>query len=397
MAKKLLLPLYLILLEFSAASCGQFETSQYNAGSRKPADVADATKASEDAESNTEPNTENPPPSGNGTAVEVPPKSPGNSPLPPPTQPEQPKKEPTTTPKGDDLPVPDLAFNTGIPACIKQQLTSTAATIFSPRKLTKTLKDFSSVELADQKEFELLSDLILREVVNTEGLVNYGKLRGELAPQWTSITNAIRSTKGIVKVPPASVSFDEKAAFWTNIYNLTMIDIIVTHPNASNVAIDLTFGAFDEVYLLAGYKLSLNGIEKGILRLGGDNQRVPSELKVDHIDPRLHFTLVCGALSCPKLRNFLYRGSAMEQIMVENTLMVANSTKFFTMDSGYLLYSGLFKFYRSDFEKLYGNSFAKAPDAMFAECRSDIQDIKNAISNNNLIDNEYDWTINKQE
>ena len=139
-------------------------------------------------------------------------------------------------------------------------------------------------------------------------------------------------------------------------------------------------------------------LKKGILDLGSEEFAVPEILKVKKLEPRLHFTLVCGAISCPKLRNFLYRAADIERLLTENEHLVNNSEKFFfTEDDEFLIYTGLFDFYPKDGELLYGKDFSNLPKKMLSTCRSDIGLIENILAvPDSVFPDFYDWNVNKQ-
>jgi hypothetical protein len=100
-----------------------------------------------------------------------------------------------------------------------------------------------------------------------------------------------------------------RVAFWLDIYNAAVVRA---------GAVDLLdrrvrwryFGRRDLV--IAGQRLSLDGIEHGLLRrsrwqlgLGYLGNPLPSEFERAHrvarVDPRIHFALNCGATSCPPI------------------------------------------------------------------------------------------------
>lgn len=101
-----------------------------------------------------------------------------------------------------------------------------------------------------------------------------------------------------------------KKAFWTNIYNAFVVYRLLKDPNEYDDR-----GKFFKTKSIeiAGQVLSLDNIEHDILRRrkhklskGYFNKLcTPKEIKelmVEHIDYRIHFTLNCGAYSCPPIR-----------------------------------------------------------------------------------------------
>ena len=107
-------------------------------------------------------------------------------------------------------------------------------------------------------------------------------------------------------------------AFWIDVYNGTVLRhqaLDVTDPWARLRHFRRT------IVIVAGQPLSLDGIENGILRrsrwklgLGYLGNPLPSRFeqvhRVDRVDPRIHFALNCGALSCPPIA--AYRSESID-------------------------------------------------------------------------------------
>jgi hypothetical protein len=100
-----------------------------------------------------------------------------------------------------------------------------------------------------------------------------------------------------------------KKAFWINLYNAYTQIILSKNPDIYKNRSSF-FGS--KQILIAGKNLSLDDIEHGILRrskikwsLGYFNKAFPSkfekENRVDKVDYRIHFSLNCGAKSCPPI------------------------------------------------------------------------------------------------
>ncbi|WP_196889669.1 DUF547 domain-containing protein [Aureivirga sp. CE67] len=107
---------------------------------------------------------------------------------------------------------------------------------------------------------------------------------------------------------------NEFKAFWINVYNLGVIKQI-----SENYPINspLDVGGFFKTNKmeLGGKKITLNDLENKILR--GNFE-----------DPRFHFVLVCGAISCPPITNFAYRPEILEQQMEKQARLALNDPQF---------------------------------------------------------------------
>lgn len=105
----------------------------------------------------------------------------------------------------------------------------------------------------------------------------------------------------------------EKLAFWINVYNAFTILLLEKDPD------QITTWSGRKRYFgspkiwIAGEHLSFNDIEHGILRrsmvwwsLGYLKKwgvgAFEAKMRVERLDPRLHFALNCGMVSCPPIR-----------------------------------------------------------------------------------------------
>jgi hypothetical protein len=100
-----------------------------------------------------------------------------------------------------------------------------------------------------------------------------------------------------------------RIAFWLNVYNAAVRTRLLTDPSLYRRR--WWFFATHAV-TIAGQAMSPNAIEHGVLRrsafgLGLGHARNPwpstfeRRLRVERVDPRIHFALNCGARSCPPL------------------------------------------------------------------------------------------------
>ena len=156
---------------------------------------------------------------------------------------------------------------------------------------------------------------LLQKYVDEEGMVNYKGLQKE--------KEKLNSYLGILETNPPKDSWteNEELSYWINAYNAYTIDLILTHyPVASikdigsTIKIPLLSTVWDIKFITIGDKeYNLNNIEHGIIRKKFD-------------EPRIHFALVCGAVSCPKLQNSAYLPEKLDD-------QLANATKTFLADT----------------------------------------------------------------
>jgi len=163
------------------------------------------------------------------------------------------------------------------------------------------------------------------------GLVSYGEIKKD--------SKQIRELVGLVEnfdVRKLSDANYEKA-FWINAYNILVINSVVENsPIASPMDVA---GFFDRrKHQVAGEKLTLNDIEN-------------IKLREKFRDARIHFALVCAALSCPPIINQAYLPETLDEQLDQRTRANLNDDNFIRVDKDekkvYL--SEIFKWYKEDF------------------------------------------------
>ncbi len=109
---------------------------------------------------------------------------------------------------------------------------------------------------------------------------------------------------------------NEARAFWMNLYNAQTLHAMQQAQIKDTVLESLGFYA-RFAYLVNGLVFSLNDIEHGVLRENRAGLGRMPFAKTDPraaytlpLEPRIHFALNCGALSCPPIR--VYVGSQLE-------------------------------------------------------------------------------------
>ncbi len=128
-------------------------------------------------------------------------------------------------------------------------------------------------------------------------------------------------------------------AYLINAYNLLVIHQIIKHYPVQSPNDIASF--FDNKTNVVNHQLySLNQIENELLR-------------EKYSDYRLHFVLVCGAVSCPPITNFAYTPSQLEHQLNQQTKKALNNSEFiYQKDDEQSIYlSEIFNWYQADFGK----------------------------------------------
>lgn len=128
-----------------------------------------------------------------------------------------------------------------------------------------------------------------------------------------------------------------KKAFMINAYNILAIKGIVDkYPVKGPMNINKFFD--NKAYTVSGEKMSLNTLEK-------------VKLYPMTKDPRLHFVLVCAAVSCPNLASFAFMPNKLESQLESQTKAALNDPQFIRKNKNKLQISEIFSWYGSDFTK----------------------------------------------
>jgi hypothetical protein len=186
-----------------------------------------------------------------------------------------------------------------------------------------------------------------------QGKVNYRAMRSSEAYR-----DYVRNSALLQALDPSEFSTrEQKLAFWINIYNTLVIHGIIELGIKESVReVRQFFRKFS--YDINGSAYTPDDIEHGILR---GNRRPPyrffrpfsvSDPRIQYIayplDPRIHFTLVCGSTSCPPI-NF-YRAESIDEQMDLATAGFINGPEVEILQERNLLkLSPIFRWYACDF------------------------------------------------
>ncbi len=178
----------------------------------------------------------------------------------------------------------------------------------------------------------------------------------------------------------------EKLAFWINAYNMLVIygviEAIKKDPGfikkGNKGWLDKFRFFFMNKYTIAGKKYSLLDIENWILRKKCN-------------EPRIHFALVCGAGSCPLLKNGLYSGTDIDKELEIATRLFINSPIGARLDkkTNIIYLSRIFKWYRKDF-----GSKKNFVLGFIARYHSEKEYIEKNLDRLRIRYLDYDWKLN---
>jgi hypothetical protein len=146
---------------------------------------------------------------------------------------------------------------------------------------------------------------------------------------------------------------EEQMAFLINAYNAFTVEKILTrYPDIRSI---WDFGKIfanpfkDEFFTLLGRRMSLDGIEHGMLR---KNYR----------EPRVHYAVNCASVGCPMLREEAYVAARLDRQLEEQAVRFLSDRSRNRFREGRLQVSKIFDWFKEDFEprQAYFARYAKA-------------------------------------
>ncbi len=227
---------------------------------------------------------------------------------------------------------------------------------------------------------------IVKTNVDKDGFVDYDSIRiskGGDIYEYISFLETARLSE---------LSDAEKTAFWINAYNATVVQMILTKPQMQKVSEDTDM--FDRKITVANLKLSLNDIEHRIL-FSDPQKGGPIKGYSVPFDPRVHFVLVRGTISCPRLLNHAYNGATLQDRLQSAAKEYANSDRHIWIENGQLHLSQLIQWAKDDFETV-GGAISYLSNLIDPALRPDAKDILAQLKSDypDKIVFEYDWTLN---
>lgn len=190
--------------------------------------------------------------------------------------------------------------------------------------------NLSATERADHS----LWTSLLKKHVSSSGSVDYKGFKEDME----ELDEYLIELK--TKAPQGDWTKNEKKAFYINAYNAYMIKFLLAKYPVKSPK-DAKFSGKDiwhfRMVLIGPQRYDLTQIENNVLRTMGD--------------PRIHFAINCGALSCPKLLNEAYESEKLNaQLTAATKLFLANKTHN-VIASKKVKISKIFEWYAEDFKK----------------------------------------------
>jgi uncharacterized protein DUF547/glycosyl transferase family 2 len=210
--------------------------------------------------------------------------------------------------------------------------------------------------------------------VDTSGRVAYRQLQRHGRPALDTYLHSLAAAR------PDAWPERDQIAFWLNAYNAGIVTAVLDGFSAESLigrGRIFKFWKFE----VAGRQLSLDQIEHEILR---------ARLQ----EPRIHFALVCAAMSCPRLRREAYVGDRLEGQLDDQARTFFNDSRrnYFDPTQGQVRLSKVLEWFREDFER-------DGPLLVYVSSFVDDAHVRDWLRSGANIDVgflDYDWTLNAQ-
>ncbi|MGQ9921423.1 MAG: DUF547 domain-containing protein [Desulfobacca sp.] len=194
---------------------------------------------------------------------------------------------------------------------------------------------------------------------------------------------------------------EERIAFWINLYNVIVIHGVIALGIKDSVKEVWNF--FRRVYYRIGnHTFSPDDIEHGILR---GNRRPPyaflrrfrrgdprQNFIVEPLDPRIHFTLVCGSSSCPFIDVYTPE-SLEEELTMAAGAFINSGGAVLDRNNRRISLSRIFKWYARDFGADQAERLRFI--ARYLDNKDDRLYIQDQSASLQVIYQDYDWRLNR--
>ena len=225
-------------------------------------------------------------------------------------------------------------------------------------------------------------DVLLQKYVDTDGYVDYIGWKASAADReslQTYLDELSRADSGM----PAER--EAQLAFWINAYNaVTLEGILREYPTPS---------IREHTSMLGGYN-----IWKHLpLRVGDEAfslEQIENEILRPMGEPRIHFSIVCASVGCPRLLNESYTADKLEEQLTTNTHDFFSRGQNIRVDAAAetIYLSSILKWYSKDFGETQGQRLADLT-AYLPPAAVAIIDKTPHVSVKYL---DYDWSLNDQ-
>lgn len=211
---------------------------------------------------------------------------------------------------------------------------------FCAPRISNNVSD-EKIEAANSVDMVIHSiwDDLAKKHINDEGLVDYKAFKEDVKTLDSYLAMLGENP------PKDSWSKDEKMAYWINAYNANTVKLILDYypvksikDIGSKIQVPFVSTPWAKKFIRIGNEtMSLDNIEHGTLRKDFDEKRI-------------HFALVCAAMSCPRLRNEAYTAEKLDAQLDEQGQDFINNPAKNRIDPKKAQLSKYFDWYKGDWK-----------------------------------------------
>lgn len=272
-----------------------------------------------------------------------------------------------------------------------------------PQKTSSSEKPQSKVSAVELSKKLQTSMLRLKgEFTGSDGQgVDYEKLKiSQQFKEYEELTPQLQN------VELDGLSENDKKAFFINLYNALTIHGLARQETLPDSVLNIQQFWKKTSYNVAGHSYSLDDIEHGILR---GNKPHPSSMNpqfkpgdprekfVCTLDPRIHFALVCGAVSCPAIN--VYSAANIEKALDEATKNFCRQEVSMFTEVDEIWLSKIFQWYLDDFGKTDLDVIKWTIPYLELNIQQRAWTLLAKLQSYGTVDvkyNEYDWRLNRK-
>jgi hypothetical protein len=246
-----------------------------------------------------------------------------------------------------------------------------------------SIPEIPAAERPDRYTSEAYAEVLEASVQSPSGLVDYAAIDGPVNDALERYLYAV-GTFGPETNPEQFPSQADRQAYHLNAYNAFMLRKWLqkgarTAELSENVNWIVWF--ITDQWPMDDGKISMDALEQRLIRPTYD-------------DPRNHFALVCGAMSCPPLLGEPFTGDMLDEQLDElgrRWLQQPDGLKI--TEDGDVYLSAIFDWYRSDFDGMGG--LEGMLDRYLPDSDPRKSQAIEAVRNDTVKFLDYDWSINK--
>jgi hypothetical protein len=197
-----------------------------------------------------------------------------------------------------------------------------------------------------------------------------------------------RLRQQMAQVDPAALAPKDRLAWWINLYNISVVGIVVDNYPVDSIRdistdpiIRLNVFKKDSVATKSG-KVSLDTIE---------NEKIRQAFK----DPRIHFAINCAAESCPPIRPEPYAGARIDQQLDDQARRFLNGPQGVRIekdgDEVILHVTKILDWFKDDFETWSGGRVAFLRKYLPPDKQKQIDAAREQVE---LEFDDYSWDLN---